>query len=76
VVNLLKVAPYFWLGQFSHDNLTVSAALAPVAVAATLCGVWLVRRIDTARFYKAIYGLLVVVGLDLIYEGARATLLP
>jgi hypothetical protein len=36
--------------------------------------VWLVRRIDTSRFYKAIYGLLMMAGLDLIYVGGRATL--
>jgi uncharacterized protein len=74
IVNLMKVLPYFWLGQFSRENLTVSLALAPVAVATTLFGVWLVRRIDTARFYKAIYALLVLVGLNLIYEGGRVTL--
>jgi uncharacterized protein len=74
VVNLIKVVPYLMLGQFSRDTLTISAALAPVAVATTLLGVWLVRRIDTARFYKAIYGLLVVVGLDLVYEGGRAVI--
>ncbi|MDQ0471177.1 sulfite exporter TauE/SafE family protein [Labrys wisconsinensis] len=73
IVNLMKVVPYFVLGQFSRENLTISAALAPVAVVTTIFGVWLVRRADTTRFYRIIYALLVVVGLDLIWEGARST---
>jgi uncharacterized membrane protein YfcA len=74
IVNLMKVVPYFLLGQFSHENLLLSAALAPVAVATTLLGVWLVRRVDTERFYRIVYGLLVLVGLNLVWEGGRATL--
>src|SRR3954447_6459674 len=45
IVNLLKVGPYFMLGQFSAENLTLSAALAPIAIVTTLLGVWLVRRV-------------------------------
>jgi uncharacterized membrane protein YfcA len=71
IVNLLKVAPYLLLGQFSRENLTLSAALAPVAIATTLLGVWLVRRVDSERFYRVVYALLVIVGANLIYEGAR-----
>lgn len=74
VLNLMKVVPYFLLGQFSHENLMLSAALAPVAVATTLLGVWLVRTVDTERFYRIVYGLLVIVGLNLVWEGGRATL--
>lgn len=73
MLNLMKVPPYFVLGQFSRDNLVVSAALAPVAIATTLFGVWLVRRVDAARFYRIIYGLLLVVGLNLVWEGGRST---
>src|SRR3984957_5531148 len=43
-VNLLKVPPYFLLGQLSPDNLSVSAWLLPVAVLSTFAGVWLVLR--------------------------------
>jgi uncharacterized membrane protein YfcA len=73
-LNLIKVPPYILLGQFSHENLVLSAALAPVAIVTTLLSVWLVRRIDTQRFYRVIYALLVIVGLNLIWEGGRATL--
>jgi hypothetical protein len=73
MVNLMKVGPYFLLGQFSSENLILSAALAPVAIATTIFGVWLVRRIDAEKFYRIIYALLVVVGLNLIWEGTRGT---
>ena len=38
-VNLLKVPPYFLLGQFNRDNLLVSAGLIPVAILSTFGGV-------------------------------------
>jgi uncharacterized membrane protein YfcA len=61
------------LNQFSQENLTISLALAPVAIITTLAGVWLVRRVNSLIFYRIVYALLVVVGLNLIWEGARAT---
>jgi len=73
IVNLLKVPPYFMLHQFSAENLTISAALAPVAVITTLAGVWLVRRVDSLIFYRIVYGMLLLVGLNLIWEGTRST---
>ena len=69
IVNLLKLWPYFALGQFSRDNLSASASLLPVAVAATFFGVWLVRRVSAARFYVAILALTFIVGVKLIWDG-------
>jgi uncharacterized protein len=62
------VPAYLALGQFSRANLLTSAALLPLALASTLAGVWLVRRIDAARFYTAIYVLMILVGAALIWE--------
>lgn len=70
-INVIKVAPYFALGQFTAPNLTASAALFPVAIAATLAGVWLVRRVPHERFYTIIYWLLLAVGAKLIFDGTR-----
>ena len=50
-VNLLKVPAYFLLGQFSRENLMVSASLIPVAILSTFAGVWLVRRVSADKFY-------------------------
>jgi hypothetical protein len=69
LINLMKVGPYLALGQFSHENLMASAALFPLAILATLAGVWLVRRVPAERFYTIIYWLLVVVGLKLVFDG-------
>lgn len=66
--NWLKVPAYWKLGQFSHANLIASASLAPVAILSTLAGVWLVRRVSPARFYSAIYLLMVAVGAKLVWD--------
>jgi len=71
-MNVVKVVPYLALGQFSAQNLTASAALLPVAVAATFAGVWLVRRVPAERFYGIIYWLLLAVGAKLVFDGVRA----
>jgi hypothetical protein len=70
IVNLLKVGPYFALGQFSRDNLSASASLLPVAVASTFAGVWLVRRVSAERFYVVVLALTFLVGVKLIWDGA------
>jgi len=67
--NLLKVPPYFALGQFSRENLNDALALAPFAVVSTLLGVWLVKRVSAQRFYAAVLILTFVVGLKLTYDG-------
>ena len=69
VNNLLKVAPYILLGQFSPENLSTSAALLPVAIVATFAGVWLVRHVPAAKFFTIIYALTFVVGLALLWDG-------
>jgi uncharacterized membrane protein YfcA len=73
-VNAIKVVPYVALGQFSASNLATSAVLFPLAMASTLVGVWLVKRVDADRFYKIIYGLTFAVGLELLWTGVHAML--
>jgi uncharacterized membrane protein YfcA len=67
--NLLKVVPYFALGQFSRENLVAAATLFPLAILATLAGVWLVRRVPADRFYNLVYALTFLVGLRLVWVG-------
>ena len=48
--NLLKVPPYFALGQFSADNLFASATLFPIAIVSTFAGVfYALRRSEAYR---------------------------
>jgi uncharacterized membrane protein YfcA len=68
-INVMKVPSYAALGSFSGDLLLGAALLMPLAVAATLAGVWLVRRLDSQRFYTLIYLLMVALGLRLIWQG-------
>jgi uncharacterized membrane protein YfcA len=68
IVNALKLIPYFFLGQFSSENLLTSAVLLPVSIPATFLGVWLIRRIDARRFYEIIYFLIFAIGAFLIGE--------
>jgi len=67
-VNLLKAPPYFLLGQFSRENLLASATLLPIAILATLAGVWLVRRVSAERFYTLILTLTFLIGVKLTYD--------
>jgi len=68
-VNWIKVPAYIALGQFSHAHLVASLALMPLALASTLAGVWLVRRVDADRFYTLIYWLMLGIGLKLVWDG-------
>jgi len=68
-VNWMKVPSYVLLGSFDRQVLEAAALLVPLAIIATLAGVWLVRRMDTARFYTLIYLLMVALGLRLILQG-------
>jgi uncharacterized protein len=68
VINWLKVPAYFALGQFTNENLMTSAVLAPLAIASTFAGVWLVRRVNAEKFYTLIYVLMILVGAQLLWE--------
>jgi uncharacterized membrane protein YfcA len=71
-MNMMKIVPYFALGQFSTRNFATSIALLPLAVAANLAGIWLVRRTPTERFYQIAYVLMLLISLALLWQGWRA----
>ena len=71
-VNLIKVPPYFLLGQFSLDSLRVSAGLIPIAILSTFAGVWLVRRVEADRFYAMILIITFAIGAKLTYDAIWA----
>ena len=73
-VNLMKLPPYVWLGQFSRANLLVSLTLLPLAVVSTLAGVWVVRRVPGEKFYAAVLIVTFGLGAKLVYDAARAML--
>lgn len=71
VLNYLKFPAYIHLGQMTAGNLLTSAVLLPLAIASISGGVWLVRRVSPDGFYRIVYGLTFIVGLKLLWDGAR-----
>ena len=72
IVNLVKLVPYTWLGQFSSSNLLMSLLLAPLAPIGISMGYYLHHRINEKSFFSVIYLSLVVVGIKLIFDGWQA----
>jgi uncharacterized membrane protein YfcA len=70
-MNEMKIVPYFVLGEFSTRNFATSLALLPLAVAANLFGIWLVRKTPTEHFYRIAYLLMFLISLALIWQGWR-----
>jgi len=73
-VNLMKIVPYFALGQFTTQNFATSLALLPIAATTNALGIWLVRRTPTELFYNIAYLLVLAVCLALIWQGAAELL--
>jgi uncharacterized membrane protein YfcA len=69
--NWIKLALFLMLDQFSAAYLMISATLLPVAIAATFFGVWLVKRLSPSRFYGIVTTITFVLGIKLIWDGAR-----
>ncbi|MCL4765322.1 MAG: sulfite exporter TauE/SafE family protein [Hyphomicrobiaceae bacterium] len=72
VVNIIKVPPYLFLGQFNAENLKTVAVLMPIAPLAILAGVWLTRRVPQEPFYNIAYACLFVISVKLVWDGLRA----
>ncbi len=69
VVNYLKLIPYWWLGQFTPQNLGTAAILAPVAVGGVYLGIWLHHKMSDTGFYKIVYVFTFLCGLKLLADG-------
>ncbi len=72
IINWVKVPAYLSLGQFTPANLSIAAAMLPLAIASTFLGAWLIRRVDGRGFNKLIYALMILVGVKLAWDGAAA----
>lgn len=72
VINAVKVAPYAWLGLFDARNLSTSLVLAPLAPVGIFAGVFLMKRMSDAIFYRVCYTLVLLVGAKLLWDGFAA----
>ena len=70
----MKLVPYFALGQLDTTNLSISATLVPLAIAATAFGGFLVKRMKPQVFYPFMYLMALAAGLKLSYDGLTALL--
>jgi uncharacterized protein len=67
-INLVKLLPYWQLGQLDAANLRISMVLMPIAVAGTFIGVWLVRIIPHHTYFVLIHVALLVLSLKLVAD--------
>jgi uncharacterized protein len=72
VVNVVKLVPYYALGQFTTDNLLYSLVLVPLAPVGVKLGHYLVRRSAPSFFYSVTSFCLVLVGAKLLWDGVSA----
>ncbi len=69
VVNLVKLIPYTWLGQFDKTNLLTAAVLMPLAPIGVRLGYFLLHQISEKLVYRICYFFLFIVGGKLLYDG-------
>jgi uncharacterized membrane protein YfcA len=67
--NVMKIAPYVGLGQFSTAGFATSLALFPLAIATNFLGIWLVRVTPEARFYQITNVIVFLLGCELTRQG-------
>ena len=74
VVNVVKLIPYAWLGQFDGTNLLTSAVLIPLAPIGVRLGYFLLHKISEKLVYRLCYFFLMLIGLKLLYDGGISLL--
>ena len=72
--NVMKVAPYVSLGQFSTAGLWTSVLLFPLAIASNYLGIWLVRMTPEALFYQVTNLIVFLLGCELTRQGVMGLL--
>ena len=68
IINLVKLLPYWQLGQLDAGNLRLSLWLMPVAVSGTFIGVRLVRVIPQRLFFVLIHVALFGLSIKLVAD--------
>lgn len=66
-VNLVKLIPYWALGELSLDNLKIAAFLVVPGVLGVFAGVRLLRIIPQALFFKVVIWALLMLSIKLIW---------
>lgn len=69
-INVLKIIPYVWLGQFSVQNMSMSLSLAPFVLLGVPLGFWLNGVVTQAWFNRIIFSALLLAGVKLVWDGS------
>lgn len=69
VVNLVKIPPYLWNGQFGGPVAMTALALLPCAPIGMMLGIRLNGIVSDRVFYRVCYTLLSVSGVKLLWDG-------
>ena len=70
MVNVVKLVPYYALGEFTRENLLYSLVLVPLAPLGVKLGYYLVKRSTPTFYYSIVSFCLILVGAKLIWDGA------
>ena len=71
ILNILKIAPYWALGQFNPGNLAYAAALSPIAVGGAYLGYRATRWLPEKFFFRLVEAVLFLLSLKLIHDGLQ-----
>lgn len=73
-VNAIKLVPYYFLGQFSVENLKVAAVLMLPSALAVFAGVKIVRLLPEKLFFTLVTWALLALSIKLIWQAAQGIL--
>jgi uncharacterized membrane protein YfcA len=68
-INVIKLIPYYLLGQLSLTNLKTAAILMIPAAISVFVGVKLIRVLPEKKFFKLVIWALLLLSLKLIWDG-------
>ncbi len=69
IINLMKLPPYWFLGQVNLASLETALYLSPIAIIGAYIGYRLTKIIPEGIFYRFVELALLIVSLKLIYDG-------
>ncbi len=69
IINLLKLPPYWFLGQINAGSLRIAAILAPIAIIGAFLGYRLTKVLPEKIFFRIVEVALFLVSLKLVYDG-------
>jgi uncharacterized protein len=69
IINLMKLPPYWFLGQVNLASLETALYLSPIAIIGAYIGYRLTKIIPEGIFYRIVELALLIVSLKLIYDG-------